>query len=186
MQVKELNDRLIVFFHHTILIDNYKHIYNYLSLYDYELIKEEVIRMRRKTTEEYRQQVYNLVGDEFTVLGEYINARTLIKLKHNKCGYIWSVIPNNFLNGKQCPSCAKKTRKRHHTLTTEQFKRRIKKAGLTDIELLEPYKGYHTKIRFKHKKCGTVWAATPASLLTSKYGCPACALEAVRKHHKNH
>lgn len=23
MQVKELNDRLIVFFHHTILIDNY-------------------------------------------------------------------------------------------------------------------------------------------------------------------
>lgn len=34
-------------------------------------------------------------------------AKKKIKIKHNKCGHIWKVRPNDFLRGSRCPICAK-------------------------------------------------------------------------------
>ena len=63
----------------------------------------------RKTTEEFKQEVYNLVGNEYSVLGEYITNKTKIKMRHNKCGYEYEVTPNSFLsNGNRCRECWKK------------------------------------------------------------------------------
>lgn len=46
-----------------------------------------------------------LVNEEYTVLEEYKNTDTPIKMKHNKCGYIYKVAPHNFLSGQRCPNC---------------------------------------------------------------------------------
>lgn len=58
----------------------------------------------------FKNKVFKLVKDEYTVLGnEYVNARTPIRIKHNKCGYEWDVAPYHFLNnGTRCPKCVKK------------------------------------------------------------------------------
>ena len=49
---------------------------------------------RRKTIEEFKQGVYNLVGNEYTVKSNtYVNAHTKLLIRHNKCGYEWKVTP---------------------------------------------------------------------------------------------
>jgi len=60
---------------------------------------------RKKTTEEFKQEVFSLVQDEYEVLGDYINNRTKILIKHNKCGNNYYVRPNDFLQGYRCPYC---------------------------------------------------------------------------------
>lgn len=62
----------------------------------------------RKTTEEYKQNVYNLVGDEYNVLGEYINNKTKIKMFHNICKKPVFIAPSDFLSGRRCSECQSK------------------------------------------------------------------------------
>lgn len=59
-----------------------------------------------KTLSKFKQEVYDLVGDEYTVIGDYKNTETKINIIHNKCGYRdWWVTPSNFLRGQRCPRC---------------------------------------------------------------------------------
>lgn len=41
---------------------------------------------KKKTTEEFKQEVYNLTENEYIVLGEYINANEKIEFLHILCG----------------------------------------------------------------------------------------------------
>jgi hypothetical protein len=62
----------------------------------------------RKTQEEFEKEVFDLVGEEYTVLGEYKNASTKILMRHNceSCGnYEYEVAPQKFLNNRRCPAC---------------------------------------------------------------------------------
>lgn len=60
----------------------------------------------KKTTDEYKKEVFNLCGDEYTVLGEYQGNKVKIEMKHNKCGQTWYVSPNIFISkGNRCPGC---------------------------------------------------------------------------------
>lgn len=59
----------------------------------------------RKTTKSFKNEIFKLVGDEYVVIGEYINNRTPIKMKHSKCNTILEVKPNHFLIGRRCPKC---------------------------------------------------------------------------------
>ena len=46
-----------------------------------------------------------MVGNEYTFLDTYINARTKLRVKHNKCGNTYEVKPYSFLQGNRCPYC---------------------------------------------------------------------------------
>ena len=60
----------------------------------------------KKTTEQYKQEVFDKCGDEYSVLGEYENNKVKIEMKHNKCGHTWFVSPNTFIShGNRCPKC---------------------------------------------------------------------------------
>ena len=71
--------------------------------------KERRIQKQTKTHEEFVKEVKEKYGDEYEVLGEYINSQTKILVKHNckKCNYHeYMVIANGFLRGNRCPVCA--------------------------------------------------------------------------------
>lgn len=57
----------------------------------------------------FEKKVFELEGNNYSVIGEYVNADTPIKVKHNNdsCGFFeWEVIPFNFItHGSRCPSC---------------------------------------------------------------------------------
>lgn len=59
--------------------------------------------------EVFLEKVYNLVGDEYTVLEEYKTSMDKINIKHNKCRNVWFTTPNNFLAGTRCPYCQRST-----------------------------------------------------------------------------
>lgn len=62
---------------------------------------------RKKTGAEFMQQVYELVGNEYSVLGNYQTAFTPIKLRHNVCGLEYFVTPAHFTStGRRCPVCS--------------------------------------------------------------------------------
>jgi hypothetical protein len=64
-------------------------------------------RSYRKTTQEFRDEVAALVGDEYIVAGEYQTKKIKIGMLHRNCGKTFEMRPNDFLsNGNRCPHCA--------------------------------------------------------------------------------
>lgn len=61
--------------------------------------------LAKKTTIEFKNEVFDLVNDEYIVIGEYITANDNIKIKHNICNTEYEVTPHNFLSNRRCPSC---------------------------------------------------------------------------------
>lgn len=63
-----------------------------------------------------------------------------------------------------------------HKFTDDQFLEKILecKDG-KNYEILESYKGTHTAIRFKHKKCGREFLMRPNNFIIKGNRCPLCA-----------
>lgn len=57
------------------------------------------------TTEDFIKSAEKMYLDRYEVLGEYVNNRVKVKVKHKPCGFEWSVIPKDFLKGHGCPKC---------------------------------------------------------------------------------
>ena len=128
------------------------------------------IMPKRKTTEQFKREVYDLVGNEYTVLSEYANSKTKVKMKHNICGHSYKVRPNDFLRGNKCPFCYGT-----HKKTTEQFKQEIKALVGNDYTVLGNYKNNKTRIKMKHNVCGNTFEMAPSNFLLQGQRCPICA-----------
>lgn len=126
---------------------------------------------RKSNTKIYKKRVYNLVGDEYTVLSEYEYAQSKIKMRHNTCGYEYETKPSYFLSGRRCPRCAG-----HKKLTTTEYKSRVYKLVQNEYSVLGEYINTATKIKMKHEKCGHVWEVRPYSFIAGSR-CPKCYKE---------
>lgn len=136
---------------------------------------------RKKTNEEFLKEVHNLVQDEYIFLEEYVNARTKIKVKHNKCNNVYSVTPKNFLYGKRCPKCAYKIKSQKRTKTNEQFLAEVDCYVGNEYTVLEKYINSYTPIKFKHNKCGHTFKMQPHNFLSGQ-GCPKCGMKSRIEH----
>lgn len=129
---------------------------------------------RRKTHEQFLKDVHNLVGDEYTVLGEYQRTKTKVLMKHNKCNNEWEVYPDHFLEGTRCPKCSIWKAAKKRKLTQSKFIQKVNDAHGDDYLVLGEYKGSHTRVEVKHLVCGNVYKVTPTNIISGK-GCPLCA-----------
>lgn len=126
--------------------------------------------MRRKTTKEFKKEVHNLVGNEYSVLGKYKNANTKIRMEHNKCNHTYMALPSSFLKGhSRCPYCCN-----YYHMTTKIFKYRVHKLVGNEYTVLGKYKNIKTKIKMKHNKCGFVYMISP-DLFLRGCRCPRCS-----------
>ena len=130
-----------------------------------------------KTHEEFVKEVYDLVGDEYSVLGNYINTKTKIRMKHNcdKCNnYEYMVAPGDFLRknrGHRCPKCFGSFRK-----TQEEFENEVKALVGNEYTFLEEYINSNTKIRVRHNcyECNKhEYMVAPDKFLQGNR-CPKC------------
>ena len=126
-----------------------------------------------KTQEEFEKEIYQLVGDEYTVLGKYINADEKILMRHNnsKCkNHEWKVIPYNFLsNNSRCPKCQHGSSKK----TTEEFKQEVYNLVENEYNVVSEYKGNNINIKFLHKICNDTFEMTPHNFLSGQR-CTIC------------
>ena len=126
-------------------------------------------RSYRKTTEEFKEELFNLVGDEYTLEDEYINGRTKVNFRHKTCGKIWHTTPSEILNGYRCIHCYG-----NKLLTQEEFEERVYKQRGNEYSVVGGYVNFSTKIAMKHNKCGYIWNVNPSTFLSKQSGCPKC------------
>jgi len=125
-------------------------------------------KSRKKTQEEFEKEVFDLVGDEYTVLSEYKNTNTKILMRHNECGYEWRTKPSGFLRGNRCPKCWGRIKRTH-----DEFVKEIFEISGDEYTVLGEYINANTKIKMRHNKCGHEWEILPSSLIRG-IGCPIC------------
>lgn len=60
-------------------------------------------------------KVRDLVGNEYSVLGDYVDTHSSIVMKHNFCGKEFVTDPANFMRGNRCPYCSRPFNKKYLT-----------------------------------------------------------------------
>lgn len=119
--------------------------------------------------ESLKKKIEELVGDEYSVVGKFVNARTKIEMKHNKCGHVYKVAPSTFISGSRCPKCFKSV-----AYSTEEFKRKALEAMGQNYCIIGEYNNMNTKIKVKHLVCGSEYEVLPTNFLRGN-GCPTCS-----------
>lgn len=123
---------------------------------------------RRKTNEEFVREVYELVGDEYTFLEEYVNNRVKIKIAHNLCNHEYLVTPKGFLKGNRCIDC-NPYRKR----TTNEFREIVRQRVGSEYTVVSEYIGHHDPITVRHTLCGELYKVAPSDFLKGRR-CKKC------------
>ena len=127
-----------------------------------------------KTQNEFEEEVNKLVGDGYTVLGEYKNTDTKILMRHNECGHEYRVIPDSFLRGNRCPECKRKTLSRKNKKSHKKFKKEALNILGSEYSILGQYEESKKKILIQHKKCGYRYKVYPNMILDGWGRCPVC------------
>lgn len=128
----------------------------------------------KKSTKQFKEEVSLLVSDEYRVLGDYVNARTEIKMRHNVCLYEYYVTPDHFLNaGTRCPNCFGNARK-----STEQFATEVADIFENEYIVLGEYSNNKVPLLMQHnsEKCQHKFMVSPDAFLRGSH-CNKCGLK---------
>lgn len=143
----------------------------------YEVSPDNFLRGRRcpycsathtKTQKEFEATVYDKFGDDYTVVGRYINKYTTVKIKHNYCGSEVDVFPNNFLKGLGCPRCTGYYKRTHSEFVDEVYQ-----LEGDNYKVVGEYKGRLEMVKLMHVTCGNVYDILPNNFIAGRR-CPKC------------
>lgn len=130
--------------------------------------------MKRKTHEEFLNEIEIKYGNEYAILERYVNKREKILVKHNKCGHFWRTTPHSLLQGHGCPECGKEKYSKKLRMNPQTFKEKFYQIPNNKIQLLEEYEKINSKIKVRCSVCNHEWFALPKNLLYCKSSCPNC------------
>lgn len=125
---------------------------------------------RQLTTDRFKRELHGLVGNEYILLTPYVNAKTKVKVRHNKCGHTYWVVPSSFTSGgRRCPYCYGNIKK-----GTDEFRQEVFNLVGNDYEVLGTYQNADTPIKMKHNRCNHTYMVTPHNFLRGNR-CPYCS-----------
>ena len=131
-------------------------------------------RAKRKTHEQFLNEVFDLVNNEYSVISNYISAKEKITFLHNDCGCEFTIMPSSFLKGQRCPLCTMQKVKQEKSKGIENFRQEIFDLVGNEYTLIDDeYKNAHTKVRFIHNECNKEFLMTPNTFLAGNR-CPHC------------
>lgn len=132
---------------------------------------------KKLTNEEFLKRFYSKYGNDYRVVGIYVNSSTPIELIHIKCGNSIFPRPNDLFNNKYyCNECRK--RKLYNKDSNKSFNDKIKKLSNDRINLVGDYKGYKEYVTIHCNKHDIDYKSI-ASNVTRKgrLTCPMCVSE---------
>jgi uncharacterized protein YozE (UPF0346 family) len=137
--------------------------------------RKKVGHQLKRTQKDFENEVFDKVGDDYTVIGKYIAHNTKIKMRHNKCGNEYEVTPGHFLiDGRRCPKCSLQERADKRRYSLDFVKEKVHDAVGDEYSVISDYKSIHSKIWFKHNKCGYKYQTTVNQFLNTGCRCPKC------------
>lgn len=162
--------------------------------------KEKARTHRKHNYKLFLEEAYKRFGNDFSfplIESQYINNKTYITVRCNKCGYEFPRRPNDLFSDKfnGCKNCKhievleRKKRKieelkrlkanqpkksKHSSVTSEIYLERFrKKFGDTIDPFMDEYIDTQKEIHFKCNVCGHIFKRRPHNCLDSD-GCPKC------------
>lgn len=127
--------------------------------------------LKRKTQAWFVTQVKKQVGDEYTVIGCYVNMSTKVLIRHNLCNHTYGVTPTHFIHShSRCTYCLGT-----HHYTNDEFIDRVQKLVGNEYLFMEPYVNSSTKLRVLHNVCGREYSVKPNDFFTGRR-CPYCCV----------
>lgn len=138
-------------------------------------------------TQQFKSKVFDLVEDEYSVLGEYVNCDTPIELKHNVCGYVWNTTTPYCFTKKnkpnRCPQCSRHRRIKNACLPTGDFYSKISEDNKEKFDVIGDFFSTNKPILIKCKHCGNEFEIKKASrLIYENVLCRECMEQTYRKH----
>lgn len=127
------------------------------------------------TPDYYKKIVFDMVGEEYDVLTDYVDCHTKIIYKHNICGTKFEMKPTSFkISHSKCsnPNCKNKI---HIQKNREIF---IDRANLLGYNVKSEYLGIDAPMKFECQKCNTIFDLNKASKIYEEVDtshCPTCA-----------
>ena len=129
----------------------------------------------KKTTSQFKKEVYTLVGDEYTVLSEYTNRNYSILFRHNLCNREFKMTPSAFLSQKQrCPYERYIKSAKSNSMSFEEIERSIEKVGEGNYKIIGDYEKASKKVTFIHYKCNKTFEMSPSRFIKGGTRCPYC------------
>lgn len=122
----------------------------------------------RLNNKEIDKKMFELVGNEYIRIGNYVNSRTKVLIKHNLCQNEYEVRWNSFQQGIRCPKCSGKEK-----LNNKEIDKRIFELTKNEYVRIGYYLDANTKMSIKHNLCQNQYEVTWGHF---KQGirCPKC------------
>jgi len=140
---------------------------------------------KKQSIDDIINRCKDLHDDEYKILNfnNYTNNKSKIEVIHNKCGHIYDVVVQNFLNGTKCAKCSGSLK-----LTKDEVIKRFNFIYGDDYKpiLDEEPKNGKTKIKVIHKNCGNLWMASISNILYNNTACPFCKMSKGEKSIKKY
>lgn len=125
-----------------------------------------------KGQEGFEKQVFDLVGNEYSVLGEYKNYHSKIKMRHNKCNHEYEVKAGHFTSlGRRCPKCSGLIKK-----DISYVQNVLDNIIPNEYSVTGEYVNNSTPIEIKHNTCNKKFEASLKNIQKGKFGCPHCKM----------
>lgn len=128
---------------------------------------------KKSNTSEFKTKVEKTHGKDYTVVGEYKNAFTDIKVRHEVCGNEFNIRPNNLLNGRKCPICSILEQTKAKSLEQRVFVERVFNLYGNEFDMIGQYVNTKTNVEVYHKKCMSKVFVRPDHFMNGN-GCPNC------------
>lgn len=131
--------------------------------------------LKKKTHEEFMQELKSIGNNKITVLGIYNGNKTPLLVECNKCHKQYYTQPSVLLHNSGCRDCMPHKSKPpvKKKKSEEQFLKEVEVVN-PNVEILSEYKGASVKVQCKCKICNNIWETTPSVLLAGR-GCRKCA-----------
>lgn len=123
---------------------------------------------KKRTTEQFKNDVKEVHGNSYTVLEDYVSNKTNILVMHNECNTTYKVRPQALLKGARCHECYGTKKK-----TQNDFENEIFKLFGDEYSILSQYTGSNKKVSVRHNLCGHIYEVR-ASHIANKTKCPKC------------
>lgn len=126
------------------------------------------------TNVNFKSKVFEIYGDTYIVLDEYVDNKTKIRFKHNieACGIVFEKSPNHFYGRKQTCTCEQGTK--NAIRSRQYFEQRLLDETGYEYSIVGEYNGCENYTTLKHINCGNNFQLIARDFYRRKQRCPIC------------
>lgn len=92
-----------------------------------------------RSTDDFKEDMKDLVGEEYELIGEYNGPRKRVLIRHNTCGTTQEYHPYFFLNGGRCSQC-------HTDMNEAEFRDYVERASQGKYKVIQKATKNHYEI----------------------------------------